>query len=80
MALLTSDTKLPIMDIFALMARNAVAPHIRCVFAFGRFFLVATFTSDLTVRPIQYVLGAFVVVEIPQLPGPGVMAILTAFT
>jgi hypothetical protein len=80
MALLTSDAKLAIMHVFTLMARNATAAHVGCVFAFRCFFLMAAFTSDLAVSPIQYVLGAFVVVEIPQLPGSGVMAIFTAFT
>jgi hypothetical protein len=80
MALLTSDTKLAIMHVFALMARNAIAAHVRGVFAFRRFFLVTTLASNLAVSTIQYVLGAFVVVEIPQLPGSGVMAIFTAFT
>jgi hypothetical protein len=80
MALLTSNAKLPIMHIFTLMARNAIASHVRCIFALRRFISVAAFTSDLAVSPVQYVLGALVVVEIPQLPGSGVMAILTAFT
>jgi hypothetical protein len=80
MALLTPDAKLAIMHVFTLMARDAIAPHVRGVFAFRCFFLVTALTSNLAVRPIQHILGAFVVVEIPQLPGPGVMAIFTAFT
>jgi hypothetical protein len=78
--LLTAHTKLTVMHILTLMARDAIASQVRCIFAFRCFFLMAAFTGKLAMRAVQSVIGAFVMIEIPQLPGSGVMAILTAFT
>lgn len=80
MALLAPYTKLPIMNIFTLVARNAIATYRGCIFTFWCFIFVTAFTSHLTMRTIQHILGLFVVIEIPQLPRSGVMAVLTAFT
>jgi hypothetical protein len=68
MALLTPWAKLSIMDILSLMARNAITADRRGVLAFWCRLFVAALTSHLGVRPIEDIFGAFVVIEIPQLP------------
>ena len=77
-ALLAARTKLTIMNVRSAVARHTRVTQRRSVLVLGRFLDVAAFALDLAVRAVQHVLGAFVVVEVPQRPRAGVVATLTA--
>lgn len=78
MALLTAHTKLPVVHIFRLMTRHAVAANRRRVFPFGRFLPMTILTGDFAMCTIQRIFGTFVMVKIPQPPRPGVVTAVAA--
>lgn len=80
MALFAAHTKLTVMDIFGPMTRHAVVAQRRGILAFGCLLLVTALASHFTVRPVKFVFTAFVVIEVPQLPGTGVVAALATHT
>ena len=79
MAGFAAHAKLTIVCVVLAVAADAVVAHGRRILALRRGLAVATLASYLEVPAIQPVLGALVVVEIPDQPGPCVVAALALF-
>jgi hypothetical protein len=62
------------------MTTDTCASHRCSILALRSRLFVATLTTYFAVCTIQQILGSLVMVEIPQLPRPGVMTTLTFFT
>ena len=80
MALVATCAELAVVQIVDSMAGDTVTTQ-RCGrLAFWRHLFVTGFATNFEVLAIQAVLGLLVMIEIPQSPGPGVVAAFTQRT
>lgn len=76
MTLVAARSKLAVVPIVGTMAIDAITAN-RCrSLAFWRRLLVTGFTAGFDVLAVESVAGFLVVIEIPQRPGTGVVAVL----
>ena len=74
MTLLAPGPKLPIVRIISPMAVKTTTTRFRHRFTYWCFLRVTGITLDTHMGPYQGVSSLFIVIELPSLPVPGVMA------
>jgi len=67
-ALFAALTKLPIVNIRSAMARHTGVPQRGCILTLGRLLRMAALAANFAVRAVEHILGALVVIEVPQRP------------